>query len=1159
MRGPRGRRWLRAGVLGVAVLPALASGATNVWDGGVDNSWATAGNWTNDIALSSGDSVEFYASGNNLNTLLGQDWVIDRLLFNAGADNDVTIGGANTLTISNGITVDSGALGTNVIAATVALAQGQTWTLGGASPFTVSGGISGAAGLTKAGTGTLILSGSNSYSGGTTVDGGILRLATNLAIPGNVTVNSGGTLDVYGQDIQARAPTVTVSGAGAAGTVGALTATRAGESRVRNVTLAGDATVGTDFSKLNFYGTINGGGNTLTVAGSGESNLRVNNALTNLAGITVATTGGGRLRFESSQSPTAPLTMTVNSGGRVDTYASRTMGTNLALDLKGGILEANGNNNTTNTALWQGGVTISSNSFVRANSSASALWHIALAGPVGGSGGLIKDGGATLFLGGSNSYGGPTIVSNGTLTVSGGFAIPDASAVTLANAAGAALVLSNSETIGSLTGGGTTGGNVSLNANTLTVGGDGTSPAAFGGVIGGSGGVTKIGAGTLTLSGTNTYSGLTTINGGVVRVSSSSNLGDGGAANDLAFGGGTLQASGTFATGRDVQLNSGGGTFLVDNGITMTVTGIVSGAGDFTKTGLGTVVFGNAGNDYTGRTLIHGGTLSIATNSHLGALPGTAVADSIVLANGGTLRSTATQTLQAQRGITLGEGGGVLDASSGGFYINGNITGGTGLKKTGGADLILQPSSGSNVIGALEIVSARLFFNGQNAIGLGDITVRNGATLDYQGNAAALTLENLVILDSGARVAARNSTAGLTLREDTVLPTAGSLVVNSDDQRTTNVTVLAGVNLSGDLTIQVGGQNTTNGHAIFTGAIGGSGGVTKTGDGTLRLLGANSYAGKTVVGNGTLWISNETALGASPGSFTADQLKLAGGTLRMTEDLAIDDANRGIMVTNGTFFVDAGKAASIGSPIAGGGTLTKSGSGTLDLEAVNPFGGTGVVQAGRLNVNGTLAAALTSVKSGATLGGSGAVGGQTIFESGSTHSPGNSPGLQRFAGGLVYSNGATLVWELNTNGNALALRGVLSGYDGVNLTNGQLLVENGAAMRLTFDGAGSAVDWGDAFWSSNREWLVISFLDGSADYASGSTNFTLNAASEWLDKDGDLLGANPWNSAAGFVTLMQSDGVYLQYQVPEPGAWAALAAAGVMVAGLRRKRFKFHD
>jgi fibronectin-binding autotransporter adhesin len=132
----------------------------------------------------------------------------------------------------------------------------------------------------------------------------------------------------------------------------------------------------------------------------------------------------------------------------------------------------------------------------------------------------------TTILSGASTYTGPTTVTNGTLKagiasvpgVSG--ALGNISAVVMGAADTAALDITGYDTqIGSLTGGGGSGGNVILGSNTLTVGGDNTSPAAYLGSISGDGGnLTKIGTGTLTLGGVSSYTGLTTVNGGTLNL-----------------------------------------------------------------------------------------------------------------------------------------------------------------------------------------------------------------------------------------------------------------------------------------------------------------------------------------------------------------------------------------------------------------------------------------------------------------------------------------------------------------------------------------------------------------------------------------------------------------------------------------------------------------
>src|SRR5690606_131257 len=121
---------------------------------------------------------------------------------------------------------------------------------------------------------------------------------------------------------------------------------------------------------------------------------------------------------------------------------------------------------------------------------------------------------------GTGSYTGETVIEGGTLQVSGGAALPDTTAVTLAG--GATLAVDTSETIGSLAGAGSV--NVGA-AQVLTTGGNGAD-TTFSGVIGGAGGLLKAGAGTLTLSGANNYSGGTTVAGGTLRGDAGSLQGD---------------------------------------------------------------------------------------------------------------------------------------------------------------------------------------------------------------------------------------------------------------------------------------------------------------------------------------------------------------------------------------------------------------------------------------------------------------------------------------------------------------------------------------------------------------------------------------------------------------------------------------------------------
>jgi len=182
-----------------------------------------------------------------------------------------------------------------------------------------------------------------------------------------------------------------------------------------------------------------------------------------------------------------------------------------------------------------------------------------LAGTIGGAGGLTKIGAGTLTLSGSSSYSGATVVNAGTLQAGATSAFAPLSAFTVAS--GATLNLASfNQTIGSLAG----AGSVTLGSATLTTGNDNTS-TTFSGGVSGSGGLTKIGAGALTLLGSNSYSGATAVNAGTLTV-------NGSIANSAVTVNSGATLAGTGTVGATTIMS--GGTFAPGNSPgTMTVQG----------------------------------------------------------------------------------------------------------------------------------------------------------------------------------------------------------------------------------------------------------------------------------------------------------------------------------------------------------------------------------------------------------------------------------------------------------------------------------------------------------------------------------------------------------------------------------------------------------
>ena len=199
-------------------------------------------------------------------------------------------------------------------------------------------------------------------------------------------------------------------------------------------------------------------------------------------------------------------------------------------------------------------------------------------------GALTKVGSGIFLISGASTYSGATIVNGGTLQAGSPAAFSPSSAFTV----NARLDLNgNSNSIASLAGSGLVT-NSGQGPATLTAGGN-NSNTTFSGTLtdGASLGLTKIGSGTLVLSGSNTYSGGTNIDGGTLAVRADTNLGSG----PLSFNAGTLEALGTgggITSAKSITLQSGGGVFLADIGTTSALTGTIEGPGSLVKDGPGT-------------------------------------------------------------------------------------------------------------------------------------------------------------------------------------------------------------------------------------------------------------------------------------------------------------------------------------------------------------------------------------------------------------------------------------------------------------------------------------------------------------------------------------------------------------------------------------------
>ena len=679
--------------------------------------------------------------------------------------------------------------------------------------------------------------------------------------------------------------------------------------------------------------------------------------------------------------------------------------------------------------------------------------------------------------------------------------------------------------------------------------------------LGGTTGMTKTGVGTLAITTPATLSGGVSITDGTLAITAPATISGGVsvAAGTVRVGNGGTNGS----LAADVTL-AAGTTLVFDRSDAASFAGGIVGGGSVRQQGVGTLVLSGT-NTFSGPLTVAAGSVSVASDASLGAVPGTATAGRLVLSDT-TLAATASFTLAATRGLAIGPasgpGSGTIDVAGGttlsyaGAIAN-NGTAGT-LVKSGSGTLAL--SGTSTYSNGTRLTSGRLEFASGGAIGTGIVTLEGG-TLAYAGPTGTVSRTLNVVNQSsfdvptGVQLTWTGNIQGTGTRPASdgklVKTGGGTLLLNGNfDNQVNGIRVAEGTLVS---------QHGTN--YFLLGYLRGTGGlpdgspleIAAAGavriDGLRQFPGSVTQYGTTTYANTPVILEGGQFVFVAPTTGTRDNTIgslsfTAGGGVSIEANNRVDLNSLGGIATSGvgaatisgagtlnfvkraagdTPTIDVALAAplTISTPLTstafgnstGGLGLTKTGLGTLTLGGANTYAGTTSILAGTLALGPTasLATAVIGVSSGATFDASALAGGFTL---GTGQRLG---GAGSILGSLTFGSGAKLAFS----------------------TTDTLTMSSGTASFF----AGTP---GFQFGIDDLIGLDATTPLGTYRLISGSVD-TSN-----LDNFGS---GNPYTLGDGRSAYFESGGLSVVV-VPEPGSLALVCLGVLVAAALRTRRLR---
>jgi len=934
-----------AGILTLGAAPASATSITvsgGTLRPGASNVFSS-GTTLNLNATGAGGSATFDLNG--YNTTIGA-LGFGGATAGANALNTVATGTA-TLTLGGNVTYSAtNNPGTASITGTLDLGSStRTFNLADSSntgtELNISANISGA-GITISGTGVLALSGSNTYTGTTNISGATLQFSSvNNLGTGPLRFGGGNSTLRW-----AAGNTDDVSGLG--------------------INMAGSSTFDTNGNNVTLASTLSGGGwlykvgtGSLTINSApslvkafiwnGTLRLSGDNALPSNVDITVGNTidnGSSTLDLNGHDLTVGALELGVYYSGRLSTntvttgLGTLTLGGNVTYAIQGDPYDYYDPGTATIAGKLNLGA--STRTFNIADSYNTAL-ELNVTADVSGAGGIIKTGAGEMALGGTNTYSGNTIISDGTLR---------------ANLPGTTNLQIN-------------GGVFEIAADRSFVYGTGAGQIQW---TGGGGGFSAYGGNRLVDIKDTGGTSINLVWGGSNFVANGSSL-------ILS----SLASDSTVTLANNIDLGGAVQTVVVNGGtaaINAELGGIISNGG-LNITGGGTLKLTGA-NTFSGGT-----TISSYTNPEdfveypttVEFASGGLGTGSVTLSGSSTLRWATGNTdgLSATATLNFGSNGETLDTNGNNVVLNAALSATTvTLTKAGIGTLTLNANS-PNFNGYVNITGGTLKFGVAGALGSEqygfayvDATTPNGsATLDTNGQ--NYSIYGLIFGGANAQANAINT---VTTGTGTIFYTTGAAITYT--KATLDANDPGSASLSGNLNIFQGAlsfaiddsTNTTteltvNANISSTGTLG----ITKTGAGVLVLGGTNTYTGNTTLNGGTLRVTSSRALSTGTLTISSGTLELAGTGITLTNAIALGSAVRTISVLDGSADVDA----TLGGKISGTGGINKTSAGTLRLSGTNTYTGTTTVTAGTLDfakANSLLAANWIATKlivqSGAT-------------------------------------------------------------------------------------------------------------------------------------------------------------------------------------------------